>query len=451
MINKILLIFGLLVSSLMNSQIGNYAYTTRLNVRDGGNHVVDCENSFSLQLCGNNGCRGVTSDNLDNINGTPQYNNTTIISSNFNISYYKTHSERHWKNAFGCTGGDGDRTGGYWWSCSGTYFDNVMTEWYSNLFINRRPIYTILDPNPVNNYITPEDNITINSHEGFLPSEYNWEYSFTPLDPITWTELQQFRTASSISVNAKDFLGGIDNPAFYGRTVYIRQFGCDHLSPSIIKYVIVKNPPKFVNSSPIITDNDCFYGNSGSATFQFDSNLEMNEYFSFNLNKKIKDANNQWVLGPVTGIQVLPVNFINKTYTFSGLEPGTYDVTNQTTFQTNTFITTSQQYTSNQFTIKAPPALVYTARMAQPKCAGGSAEIVINTKGGRPPYYYCINCPNDDARIQYTSDTGVPNPDHGLPNGDYIITIPGSITGSNISIKVTDSKNCVDPATIAPQ
>lgn len=386
-------------------------------------------------------------------------------------------------------------------------FGNIVysTTWYSNLNIKRTPQLTIVNPTPNFNYFEVDDpaGVIINSHTGFDVSEYRWYYKINkPNQPDTgWLPLaSNFNGNSSISsLKITDVIPLNAKPKeYYGGRLEIRQEGCSVIS-NIKEYTLIKTPPLLVSQIPNISDTKCSYGSDGTATFTFGRNLEKDistllpsEHFVFNIYKRQDDYNNDINTSipyiNLTNDILLPNIFkdnyddiVNKKNELGNFTPGFYYMRYSTKFDNpvagnpsfvsaiipseprsiiskSLYNSRTGMYDNVQvdtrvipFTIKAPTPLIYTARMAQPKCSGGSAEIVINTKGGRPPYYYCINCTNDNSRIQFTNDAGVPYPDYGLPNGDYIITIPGSIPDGNISIKVTDSKNCVDPATQAPQ
>jgi hypothetical protein len=104
----------------------------------------------------------------------------------------------------------------------------------------------------------------------------------------------------------------------------------------------------------------------------------------------------------------------------------------------------SEKKPINDFEIKAPPALKYAARMGQPKCAV-------------PPYTYTITgtkvvnkikTPYTTSKV-FTNSAGIPLPDHGLPNRDYIIPLDPKLVGK-VTILVTDSQGCIDGDTKAP-
>lgn len=512
MINRIIPFVFVLFQTLVFSQnvTGTYNYNCSVRVKDPNtNSDGDCQNDFSLSLCSSNNCFNIFYNiNLDYTYNSFKYFSRSIdISSDYFINHTNSNALRNWENFFGCVDNNREYRDRYISSTSGNYFyySDILPWWASDLSYTRTPKLTIINPTPYLNYFEIDDpaGLTIKSHVGFASNEYIWEYN-NPLRPINgpddWKRISAYNGLSTINFRIEDILPpGVNKKEYYGKTLDVRQVAWGTVISNVYSCAMIKTPPLLVSQIPNITDTKCSYGSDGTATFTFGRDLEKDlitlipsEYFLFNIYKRQGDYNNDInistpYISSVNDIllpNISKYNYddvVNKKIDLGNFTPGNYYMTYSTKFNNplggvQSFVSAiipseprstvyKSLYNSRlsrfdnvqvdtrviPFTIKAPTPLVYTARMAQPKCAGGSVEIVINTKGGRPPYYYCINCPNDNSRIQYTSDTGVPNPDHGLPNGDYIITIPGSITGSNISIKVTDSKNCVDPATIAPQ
>jgi hypothetical protein len=146
----------------------------------------------------------------------------------------------------------------------------------------------------------------------------------------------------------------------------------------------------------------------------------------------------------------------NCQCTLKNLPSGKYQVTYQTRFPKDLSATTptyfnSQDKSISDFTIDSPPALKYTARMGQPKCATDGGDIALNARGGVPPYTYTITgtkvvnkikTPYTTSKV-FTNSAGIPLPDHGLPNRDYIIPLDPALEG-DITIQVTDKQGCVD-------
>jgi hypothetical protein len=455
-----------------SQSVGTYKYKTTLTVTDGNSHVVDCDNWFSFWLCGNAGCYQIQREvNLDDISNTWTYRDSTYVSSGTDMSYYKTHSERHWKNAGGCTGSDGDRVGTYVRTTAGCSkgYNDVMTEWASNLTIERIPQLTIVDNRTWNspfNYFEIDDpnGIVIQSHTGFLPSEYNWEYIdplADPLAPIVWlpftdTQTRKYSGLSSLTLTLADINTSKPpkNPrSFYQSTLSIRQVGvgtgCNYASKQV-DYTLVKTPP--LVKSITSTATQCAYSKDGTIEIEFNRPLETDEKFGPNnlIYQTVKI---------IPDVAIVPNPNSNTKFTISGLPPETYKLTYQTNFPVGPNVYNSERKTIEPIVIGSPPALKYTARMAQPKCATDGAEIVINaTSGGTPPYSYTIKgtivkpdktTTNFEITKEFTNSAGTPNADHGQPNGDYIIPLDPELNGP-VSIKVTDKNKCIDGNKTAP-
>lgn len=509
MINRILLItFFLLTNVVFSQTVGYYQVITSVNYRGDNNHHCGYANA-DLEFTDGSNLRIIYFTFSENSPwATSTRNPKFLANKRINSIYFE--SSRRIRSS--CSGHRPNTIGRYYsnsinFDCLDYNFSFINMNslgnddgglWNSNGNIKVFPLLTIIQPFLSNTYyeIDGPNGLRIVSHAGFRPEEYRWEYN-NPLrtvgGPDDWRDATIYNGQYAINFKLEDVQPGINKKEYYGKSLQVRLKGtCVGPASNTVIYDIIKTPPLLATETAVVTTTSCSYKNDGTATLTFLRDLESDEHFLFNLYTRPVNFDNA-------------INAINPYYTkqddkliakvFEGyseptvakkivltdLAAGTYYFLYKTTFANpadptnrfgsgffpsqlnlpssnplfdhlaNVYVPSIPDTRTIIFKIEKPTPLVYTARMAQPKCAGGSVEIVINTKGGRPPYYYCINCPNDVDRIQYTTDAGVPNPDHGLPNGDYIITIPGSITGSNISIKVTDSKNCVDPATIAPQ
>jgi hypothetical protein len=227
---------------------------------------------------------------------------------------------------------------------------------------------------------------------------------------------------------------------------------------------MVKTPPLLVSTTPP-EKTKCSYSTDGKIQFTFNRPLEtsvvnplLNETFLFNLKR----------YNPITGLydksDVVSYDVVNtptnSQCTLKNLPPGKYQATYQTVFPNDQNAGTtlnSELKNLNDFTIDSPPALKYTARMGQPKCATDGGDIALNARGGVPPYTYTITAtkvvngtkkPYTTSKV-FTNSAGIPLPDHGLPNRDYIIPLAPGLEG-DITIKVTDKQGCVDGDTKAP-
>ena len=508
MINRILLIISLLLTNLVFSQtIGEYKVITSVNYRGDTNHHCGSANA-DLEFTDGTSQRIIWLFLDEN---TPWSNVTRDLKFSANKRINSIYFESSRRTRENCNGPRPHTNGRYYgnqinfncldYSFAFTNMRNLDEEnggvWNANGNIKVFPLLTIIRPSYAYTYYEIDDpnGLRIESHAGFRPEEYRWEYN-NPLrtvgGPDDWRPAPIYNGQSSINFKLEDVQPGINKKNYYGKSLQVRlKSTCVGPASNIEIYDIIKTPPLLATQTAILTATSCSYKNDGTVTLTFLRDLEPDEQFLFNLYRRpvnfdnAVNATNPYLTkqdniltqkvfegysNPTAAKKIVIEDLAAGTYYFlykttfanpadpinrfgSGFSPSQLNLPSTNLLYDNNLNTVSSIPDTRTiiFTIEKPTPLVYTARMAQPKCAGGSAEIVIYTKGGIPPYYYCINCPNDASRIQYTNDTGVPNPDHGLPNGDYIITVPGPLANGNISIKVTDSKACVDPAILAPQ
>jgi SprB repeat len=473
---QILLLFGLLLSHFVFAQtvpVGNYLYNVSLTFGDPG-HDCDCKNLLKLGLKFNDGDVILLDEDVHcRPNGSGfSIDKKPISASRLLIGFFTT-SSRNTDNGLGCGNGTGindrSQSSDITSHLCNQFYPNIMTTsyvlfgrtyysttWFSDLTIQRTPQLSIIDPSDggSNDFeIDDPAGIMINSHSGFDPSEYNWEYllpKINPRDPAPdWLPLtaDKFIGKSSISLNIRNIIGDRLNPKnYYGRTLSIRQVGCGYTSKKV-DYTMFKTPPVLVLKNTVPTT--CNYKTDGKVQFTMSRPLDPAigaipaEKFNFPLLKITLEK----PLG--TNIEIKPedISTSNDICTISNLAPGKYSGKYQTIYPDpsdlkNTL--TSKEKIIAPFEITTSPALKYTARMGQPKCATDGAEIVVNATGGTPPYSYSIN---GAAAVKY-----IDTDEKGLPKGDYIIPLNNNIPNkTQITIKVTDSQGCVDGDTQAPQ
>jgi hypothetical protein len=464
---QILLLFGLLLSHFVYSQtapVGNYIYNASLSFGDPG-HDCGCKNLIKLQLKFNDGDVVFIDENVScRTNGQAFPPVSKIISANRKLNKIQTISSRNEKNILGCGNPSGTNDKDIDINitshlCKYDYYDimtypatflgNTFTSrvWYGNLSMTVTPQLTIIDPSNggANDFEIDDPNgIVINSHSGFDSSDYNWEYLFPNIDPTApppiWESLSQFDGRSSINLKIEGVIGDRPNPKnYYGRILNIRQVACGYTSatippPNEIKYTLLKTPPLLLSTAPP-EKTKCSYSTDGKIQFTFNRPLETDEKFRFNL-KKLEPITNTY-RDVVNSFDVVNTA-TNSQCTLKNLPPGKYQGTYYTIYPNpSSSVTTlnSKDKIIAPFEITTSPALKYTARMAQPKCATDGAEIVVNATGGTPPYSYSIN---GAPAVKY-----IDTDEKGLPKGDYIIAVDPTIT-DDITIQVTDKQNCVD-------
>jgi hypothetical protein len=217
--------------------------------------------------------------------------------------------------------------------------------WHSDGNIKVFPKLKIVDNSTWNkpNYFEIDDpvGIKIDSHTGFDPSEYNWEYllpSLKPSDTPKWSPftnlINTYNGLSSITLKIKDIIAGVNPKQYYGKTLAIRQKGCVDSEP--VSYTMVKTPPLLVSTTPP-EKTKCSYSTDGKIQFTFNRPLEtsvvdplLNETFLFNLKR----------YNPITGLydksDVVSYDVVNTATnsqcTLKNLPPGKYQATYQTVF-----------------------------------------------------------------------------------------------------------------------
>jgi gliding motility-associated-like protein len=160
------------------------------------------------------------------------------------------------------------------------------------------------------------------------------------------------------------------------------------------------SPPQTINilgvNTSVITDNNCFGNNNGSATVNVIPATAAPFFYSWN----------------TTPAQT--------TQTISGLGGGTYTVT----------VNALNSCTSTATAIIAAPApLVHTVSVLQPGCGLASGSATITETGGTPPYTYLW------SPVGGTAATA-----NFLSAGDYTVTVTDSKgCFENIPVKLTDA------------
>ncbi|GIQ60843.1 hypothetical protein Flavo103_39790 [Flavobacterium collinsii] len=148
----------------------------------------------------------------------------------------------------------------------------------SSFNVKVRPILVIVDPGKKNDLPT-DKNITIESNTGFLPSEYNWQYSFDSSDSNSWVDMTKFLGQSSFTTNAKEILG--ENAGeYHGRTIYLRQKSCN-VSSNIVNYTVRQSAPEVVSMKEEKTR--CFDTNDGKLIMKFNRPFFAGEKFTFSI------------------------------------------------------------------------------------------------------------------------------------------------------------------------
>lgn len=294
----------------------------------------------------------------------------------------------------------------------------------SSFNVKIRPILVIADPG-IKNDLPTETKIDIKSNTGFLPSEYNWQYSLKPSpseDPNSsdWVDLPQYNTKSSFSANAVDILGAntFNN---VGNKIFIRQKACGVVSDPVF-YIIRLSAP-IVNSA-VVTQPTCSDTDDGVVKFVFDRTL----YDGEQLNYTILDVTTENT--PTDYNDSLDIGS-DKSFTISGIRKGSY-ILQLIGFKdgVSTAVITDH-YDLKSFTITSPPPLDFTLNTRNVQCYDAQDGIItINPTGG--------------------TRNVVGNDYYSLDNGVSWIPFPNNasctITGLNpgtYRIKVKDMNGCI--------
>ncbi|MBP1225394.1 T9SS type A sorting domain-containing protein [Flavobacterium sp. 1355] len=264
------------------------------------------------------------------------------------------------------------------------------------------------------------DRITIKSDTGFLTSEYNWQYSLTPLDPSSWVSLPQFN-AASISVNAIDVLQVLDGTS-HGKKVSFRQVAYNGAAVSnIVTYTVRLSAPRVDSATP--TQPTCSDTNDGSIKVVFNRTLYPGEQ----LNYTLLDATTNT---PTSYNGVLSIG-ADKSFVISNLRKGNYMLQLVGFKDGLSTSTDADRYDLKPFQISSPPILDFALNATNVKCFGGQdGTITITPTGGTRNVlgndYYSL----DDGANWTPFPNNMPHTITGLTPGTY-------------KVKVKDMNGCV--------
>lgn len=306
-------------------------------------------------------------------------------------------------------------------------FKNVVDEGdglgNSSFNVKVYPKLVIVDPG-IKNDLPTEGNIKIQSNIGFLPSEYNWQYSFNPVeneDPESsdWINLPQYNELSSFSANAMDILG-TNAINYVGKKIYFRQKACGVVSQPV-NYIVRLSAP--VVNSQSVAPTTCSDSNDGAVTFTFNRTLFAGEQLNYTLLDVTTNT-------PTEYNGRLSINS-DKSYVINSLKKGSY-MLQLVGFKDglSTSIDTDR-YDLQSFTITAPSPLDFTLNSNNINCYGSQdGKITITPTGGT----------RDKLGSDYYSlDNGnswVPFPN----NAPYTIT---GLAPGVYKVKVKDMNGCV--------
>lgn len=277
-----------------------------------------------------------------------------------------------------------------------------------------------------NSYLPSDDSINIYDNSGLSPELYN--YQFSKDDGITWELIPtNLFLNEKLSITAKDILG-TNYMNYLGKNIYIRAISCPDSSGNYqswsdpVVLTVIKSSPHISSSS--ITPNLCFFGETGTATLNFDRTLLAGETL------KISFVNT------VTGAAVLNQDITsdlqtNTTYTLQNLPPGTYKLDLLGTYNGNATYTDSTTHTINFEITKPTPVLFDLTSKTDVYCfQGNDGNITLSASGGQNQYQYKV-IKNGQPFLDWTD----------FSNGNN--TLIQNLSVGVYKIKVRDSNQCV--------
>lgn len=358
------------------------------------------------------------------------------------VSRIYCHSFHHANTGIGCNGGtagmdeninigvtcfsskfykqvDGSRNGKYVRFTLG--FDAEVTP-----IININPV----DPNFSN--IGFQDNLTVsvtNGSKGFSSSDYQWEYQMIDfkngetLSDTSWTSMpSNANLADSFTIKPSDFLPNNS----IGKRIYFRIKTCNNTTDPIW-YDILQSAPHILSSS--ITPNLCSYGETGTATLNFDRTLLAGETLKISLVNTVTGAATQL---PNDGYITNELQ-TKTTYVLQNLPPGIYklDLLGTLNNGNEPTYTDSTTHTVNFEITKPTPVTFDSPSKTDVFCFQGNDGIInLTANGGQNQYQYLVT-KDGQSFLDWTNfDNGNNASLQNLSAGVY-------------KIKVRDSNQCI--------
>ena len=291
------------------------------------------------------------------------------------------------------------------------------------------PLHTLnteinLITSQLNTYLPSDDKINLYAKQGFDASLYHYQYS---LDNVTWMDIDpSLSNLEKLSVTAKDILG-TNYSQYMGQNIYFRVVSClengEYQSWSDpVVLTVIKSSPHISSSS--ITPNLCFFGETGTATLNFDRTLLSGETLKISL------------VNTDTGAAVLNQDITNElqtntTYTLQNLPPGTYKLDLLGTYNGNATYTDSTTHTISFEITKPSPVTFDSPSKTDVFCFQGNDGIInLTANGGQNQFQYLVT-KDGQSFLDWTNfDNGSNASLQNLSAGVY-------------KIKVRDSNQCI--------
>ncbi len=424
---RILFLLFIITNTFLLGQgvLGKYIIESHIKIKpNNGSYGDGCQNAVAIDVVFNNTTKRILDEDLNNIPSNTytdygvRYDN---VDANTSPIKMRSTASRQWKRLIGGCGGNGSFTNSVREKsltyCSNSYVNNDAVDWW-NHDISIKIYPKLIIQNDANTFLPDDDKITINSHTGFRPEEYNWQYS---LDNVNWIDLPQFNGQSSLNISATD----INVQNHIGQNIYFRQqyFTCSTNAVSnIVFYTILKSSPHI--SSSTITPTKCFDTTDGTATLNFDRTLISGETLKISL------------VNTVTGAAVLNQDITSNlqtstSYTLQNLPPGTYKLDILGTYNGNATYTDSPTHTINFEITKPTPVTFSMTSQTNVYCFEGSDGVINLTAGGGQNQYQYKIIKDGQPFLDWTNFT----------NGN--ITAIQNLSAGIYKIKIRDSNLCI--------
>ncbi|WP_374175260.1 T9SS type A sorting domain-containing protein [Flavobacterium tructae] len=403
---KFYLLIILLVSGFGFAQtIGTYNVVAKLNIKPGGgSYGGSCKNDVRINLIYNDGTRQIINEDLSSIPSGSYtfYTNTLPVPATSKPTKIQVTSSRNWKRKIGGCGGNGSfnddlKESTQAFSCKTTYTD-IVRWWDDQLTIENIPQLKVIQG--ADNALPTDTPITIYSNTGFLPSEYNWQFTFNPTqNPNDWIDFPQALNGSDkVTISAKSIL--VDAGKYHGQKIYFRQKACNTFSAPV-NYTIRQSAP-LMSSVPSV-ETTCFDSADGKLVIKFDRPLVEKEKFTFSIMQLDEKGNPMEVLcASQDGESILldntnsykfPCNFAAGKYALSFI--GSING-----FNTNPPVDPQHPYV---FDVTSPAPVDFSLTPTNVNCFDSKdGTLTINASGGsKEGYQYSLD--NGNSWIPFTN------------------------------------------------
>ena len=296
------------------------------------------------------------------------------------------------------------------------------------------PLHTLnteinLITSQLNTYLPSDDKINLYAKQGFDASLYHYQYS---LDNVTWMDIDpSLSNLEKLSLSAKDILG-TNYSLYLGQNIYFRVVSClengEYQSWSDpVVLTVIKSSPHISSSS--ITPNLCFFGETGTATLNFDRTLLAGETLKVSLVNTLTGAATQLPNdGYITNELQTQTN-----HTFQNLPPGTYklDLLGALNNGNEPTYTDSPTHTISFEITKPTPVTFDSPSKTDVYCFQGNDGIInLTANGGQSQFQYLVT-KDGQSFLDWTDFSNGNNASlQNLSAGVY-------------KIKVRDSNQCI--------